>query len=349
MSLVLKWQVRAHLTRSAGPAVTPASAADCGGRGKLGTSAHLRARRSVARGHSPYRPAARLGRLTAAAVPFLPPSTAVGLAGRMAGHGRVLAIAVALACVGASSAQTFPSPAPTTNYGATYGQEYQYLEYHERDDAMKDINDPSLQPDQLDARIRAKAEEFLDVFAIPTPNYLTNGFLKPENARVLTEVSRINEEYWKDNDMGWGLYNDTIKQRDIEWFYSWDRNVSAVYGNNLLGALEWMDLAVDTWTSGYLTLIDNQTTTQQDIARMSRQFDAVMMKHATFGTATGGLLTSSKSPGEKFTLAMNVMCFILNLLNLIGLATFLILKRKVGPSAVLDTEMTFPSSPTAQI
>jgi len=268
----------------------------------------------------------------------------------MTGTRTALAISIALAaCAGAASA----SGGVTLEQLGALGNnpEFAYLQFHQHDDALKDIDDPSLKPDQLDTRIQEKAKEIIEQqhMWIPTPNYLMNGLLGLDNAETLDTIARLNDATWKGDGLGWELYNGTVSQEDIDWFLSWDRNTSAIYAQSIQGVLDWMDVAVDTWTKNYLQLNHNMTTSQMDIAYMSKQFDQVMVQHVDVGTEKGGLIDKSKSSGEKFTLAMNIMNFVLNLLNLIGLAAFLIIKRKVGPSAVLDTEMTFPSSPTAQI
>lgn len=267
----------------------------------------------------------------------------------MTGTRTALAITVALAvCAGAASASV-----DVTQMLTALGNnpELAYLEFHEHDDALKDIDDPSLRPDQLETRIQEKAKEIIERehMWIPTPNYLMNGLLGLDNAETLDTIARLNDATWKGNGLGWELYNGTVSQEDIDWFLSWDRNTSALYAQSIQGVMDWMDVAVDTWSKNYLLLNHNMTSSQMDIANMNKQFDKVMVQHVDVGTESGGLIDKSKSSGEKFTLAMNIMNFVLNLLNLIGLAAFLIIKRKVGPSAVLDTEMTFPSSPTAQI
>ena len=146
---------------------------------------------------------------------------------------------------------------------------------------------------------------------------------------------------------GWDTVQEDISESDKKWFEHYDQNVSAIYGVALAGCENWASGAEYDFLTFYEDVKQNITIFTNTLDAMMEQYQYGLHLHYEHGTAHG--LKDGEGPTDTFALVMNILNFCFNLINLVGLVTFLIIKRRVGASAVLDTEMTFPSSPTAQI
>lgn len=230
-----------------------------------------------------------------------------------------------------------------------YQDEMRYL--HEYDHMMGDVfENPNLSEMQLRQYLYTIGNATLEQYFLTEPGYLTMGLLKQKNVDMLEKIAETNfaEGTSPPSHYGWSYYQSSISQRDIDWFKGYDKNVSQIYGIALSGCDEWVRNAVSDFGSYYMDMRQNTTRFQETVEFMNDQYHYGLNLHYLSGTETG-LKSDTKSSSETFALVINILNFIFNLINLIGLVAFLIIKRRVGASAVLDTEMTFPSSPTAQI
>ena len=230
-----------------------------------------------------------------------------------------------------------------------YQDEMRYL--HDYDHMMGDVfENPNLSEMQLRQYLYTIGNATLEKYFLTEPGYLTMGLLKQKNVDMLEKIAETNfaEGTSPPSNYGWSYYQSSISQRDIDWFKGYDKNVSQIYGIALSGCDEWVRNAVRDFGSYYVDMRQNTTRFQETVEYMNDQYHYGLNLHYLSGTETG-LKSDTKSSSETFALVINILNFIFNLINLIGLVAFLIIKRRVGASAVLDTEMTFPSSPTAQI
>lgn len=228
-----------------------------------------------------------------------------------------------------------------------------------------DLSNPALTPAQRDANLQAYVTEKMQRMNITSPSYLRAGFLNKANARVQADIVSLAEHA---GTAGSNSYEGSVEQmfdltgmdvEDWEWFRGWDYNVSVVYANALEGGVNWIEYATDRFDGFYEDVKYNLTIFTEQVDYMLQEYDVNLALHKAAGTKEGLLAEYRKRHGikvddgggttEEYVSVVNIMNFIFNIINLVGLIVFLAFKRRVGPSAVLDTEMTFPSSPTAQI
>lgn len=219
--------------------------------------------------------------------------------------------------------------------------------------------------EEREVYVKAFVDELMemDKYWVGSPAYLRSGFLTPANLKMLLEITKMaRSSVSKDVSIysTYDGYSGTIDALlasgdatldDINYLFGWEYNVTRLYTATLTGAETWTRYATGRYDYFFDQMYKNLTHFEHQVDKMKKAHRQAIRLHHDAGTQTGflGSNTNKRSKGEEFTFAMNVMNFIISILNMIGLVTFLVLKRRVGPSAVLDTEMTFPSSPTAQI